>query len=44
MGQSKKFKERFCTRGDKQIHGVDFFETYSPVVQLTTIWLMLVLE
>ena len=42
-GTVKKLKKHFCTRGDKQIH-VDFFETYSPVVQLTTIWLILVLE
>ncbi len=27
-----------------QIHGVDFFETYSPVVQWMTTQLMLVLE
>ena len=43
-GNVKKFKGRFCARGDKQIQGVDFFETYSPVVQWTTIRLMLVLE
>jgi hypothetical protein len=43
-GTVKKFKGRFCARGDKQIQGVDFIETYSPVVQWTTIRLMLVLE
>ena len=43
-GTVKKFKGRFCARGDKQIHGIDFFETYSPVVQWTTIRLMLILE
>jgi hypothetical protein len=32
-GYVKKFKGCFCARGNKQIHGVDFFETYSPVVQ-----------
>jgi hypothetical protein len=36
-GSVKKFKGCFCARGDKQIHGVDFFETYSPVVQWMTI-------
>ena len=43
-GLIKKFKARFCARGDKQIEGVDFFETYAPVVQWTTIRLMLILE
>ena len=40
----KKFKARFCARGDQQIEGVDFFETYAPVVQWTTVRLMLILE
>jgi hypothetical protein len=43
-GLIKKFKARFCARGDMQIEGVDFFETYAPVVQWTTVRLMLVLE
>jgi hypothetical protein len=43
-GTVKKFKGCFCAHGDKQIQGVDFFETYSSVVQWTTIRLMLVLE
>ena len=43
-GLIKKFKARFCVRGDQQVHGVDFFETYAPVVQWTTIRLMLILE
>jgi hypothetical protein len=43
-GLIKKFKARFCARGDKQIEGVDYFETYAPVVQWTTIRLMLMLE
>ena len=43
-GLIKKFKARFCARGDQQIEGVDFFETYAPVVQWTTIRLMLILE
>ena len=43
-GLIKKFKARFCARGDQQLEGVDFFETYAPVVQWTTVRLMLVLE
>ena len=43
-GLIKKFKARFCARGDQQLEGVDYFETYAPVVQWTTIRLMLTLE
>ena len=42
-GLIKKFKARFCARGDQQIEGIDFFETYAPVVQWTTVRLMLIL-
>eukprot|EP00804_Cyclotella_cryptica_P010321 CCRYP_012254-RA/>CCRYP_012254-RA protein AED:0.10 eAED:0.03 QI:0/0/0/1/1/1/3/0/1268 len=31
-GLAKKFKARFCVLGDMQIEGVDFFETWAPVV------------
>ncbi|EJK76700.1 hypothetical protein THAOC_01524 [Thalassiosira oceanica] len=43
-GLIKKFKARFCARGDQQLEGADFFETYAPVVQWTTVRLMLILE
>lgn len=43
-GVVKKFKARFCARGDQQLEGVDFFETYAPVVQWTTVRLLLILE
>ena len=43
-GLIKKFKARFCARGDQQKEGIDFFETYAPVVQWTTVRLMLILE
>ena len=43
-GTVKKFKARFCARGDQQLEGIDFFETYAPVVQWTTVHLMLILE
>ena len=36
-GLIKKFKARFCARGDQQLEGIDFFETYAPVVQWTTV-------
>ena len=43
-GLIKKFKARFCARGDQQRKGIDYFETYAPVVQWTTVRLMLILE
>ena len=43
-GLIKKFKARFCARGDQQLEGIDFFETYTPVVQWTTVRMMLILE
>ena len=43
-GTAKKFKTRFCTRGDQQLEGIDFFESYAPVIQWTTIHLLLILE
>ena len=43
-GLIKKFKARFCARGDQQLEGVDFFETYAPVVQRTTVRMVLILE
>ena len=43
-GLIKRFKARFCARGDMQTKGVDLFETYAPVVQWKTVRLMLILE
>jgi hypothetical protein len=43
-GLVRKLKSRFCARGDKQIEGVDFFETYAPVVNWQTVRLMLVMS
>ena len=43
-GRFKKLKARFCVRGDQQVEGVDFFETFAPVVQWSTIRLLLVLS
>ena len=43
-GLIKSFKARFCVRGDMQIEGVDFHETYAPVANWTTIRTLLVLS
>ena len=40
----KKFKDWFCTHGDEQLEGIDFFETYVLVVKWTTVQLMPILE
>jgi hypothetical protein len=40
----KKLKARFVVRGYEQIEGVDYFDTFSPVVQWSTIRLMFVLS
>jgi hypothetical protein len=33
----RKNKARFCVRGDKQIAGIDYFESYAPVASWSTI-------
>jgi hypothetical protein len=43
-GMIRKLKARFCCRGDKQIEGVDYFDTFAPVVNWTTVRLMLILS
>lgn len=43
-GSVRKLKARFCVRGDQQIEGVDFFDTYAPVVSWTTVRFLLVLS
>ena len=43
-GRVKKFKARFCARGDRQKEGIDYFETWSPVVQWTTVRVMMILS
>ena len=43
-GLIKRFKARFCARSDMQLEGIDFFKTYAPVVQWTTVRLMLMME
>ena len=40
-GSPLKYKARYCVRGDKQVPGVDYFEIYAPVVQWSTIRLVL---
>lgn len=39
-----KWKSRLCPHGGKQIEGIDFWETYAPVVTWSTVRLILVLS
>jgi hypothetical protein len=41
-GTVQKLKARFCIRGDKQHETIDYFNTYTPVVNWQTVQLMLV--
>lgn len=43
-GEVLKYKARFCVRGDKQVYGEDYFESYAPVVQWSTVRLMLIMS
>jgi hypothetical protein len=43
-GRLRKFKARFCARGDRQVEGIDYFEKYAPVVSWTTVRLMISLS
>ena len=42
-GRVKKFKARFCARGDCQQEGIDYFETWAPVVQWSTVRIVMIL-
>jgi len=43
-GRIRRYKARFCVRGDRQIFVLDFKETDAPVVQWLTVRLMLSLS
>jgi hypothetical protein len=43
-GQIRKFKARFCARGDRQVEDIDFFDTFAPVVNWTSVHLLLILS
>ena len=44
IGELIKHKARLCVHGGKQIKGVDYWNTYAPVVQQITTRIMLVLH
>ena len=42
-GSPSKFKARYCVRGDLQQEDMDYFETYTPVIQWSTVRRLLTL-
>ena len=44
MGELIKHKARLCVYGGKQVQGIDFWNTYAPVIQSTTVRIMLILH
>ncbi len=42
-GRVKKFKARFCARGDRQKEGINYFETWAPVVRWLTVCIVMIL-
>jgi hypothetical protein len=43
-GSLRKLKARFCARGFEQVEGVDFPETFAPVVNWTTVRFLLMMS
>ena len=43
-GNIRKFKARFCFRGDQQVFRIDYFDTFAPVVCWTTVRILLILS
>ncbi|KAL2231120.1 UNVERIFIED_CONTAM: Retrovirus-related Pol polyprotein from transposon TNT 1-94 [Sesamum indicum] len=42
-GTIDKFKARLVAKGFKQKEGINYFDTYSPIARLTTIWVLIAL-
>ena len=42
-GKIRKYKARICVHRDQQQHGYNFLDTYAPVVQWSTVRLLLIL-
>jgi hypothetical protein len=40
-GQVNKYKARLCARGFSQEYGVDYFETFAPVIRMESLQILL---
>ena len=40
----RKLKARFCVRGDLQEEGVDYFDVYAPLVQWSTVRMVMTMS
>ena len=40
-GSIDKYNARLVVKGYKQKEGVDYFDTYSPVTRITSIWMLI---
>jgi hypothetical protein len=43
-GSIRKLKARYCARGFEQVEGIDYFETFAPVVMWLTVRLLLIMS
>jgi hypothetical protein len=44
LGQVERFKARFIAKGCSQRHGVDYTETFSPVIRMASLFVMLAIS
>ena len=42
-GTIDKYKARLVVKGYRQKEGLDYFDTYSPVTRITSIWMLIAL-
>jgi len=43
-GKIRKFKAKFCCRGDQQVQGFDYFDTFMPVVSWNTVIILQIIS
>jgi len=43
-GNLYKYKSCICVDGSQQCFGIDYWDTYAPVIQWSTVWLLFIIE